>query len=120
VATADKTMDKKSKKVSFAYAGETYSTTYGLSLGGSAKFGVSRYVSFTVDGPCVITIATQSSGSDARTLKLVDANNNEIGLYEAGVSVTVSSIYVEAGGTYSVGSAGSGMYIYYIIIEYFE
>ena len=120
VGTSDKAMAKKGKKVTFTYAGETYSTTYGLSLGGSAKFGTSRYVSFTVDGPCTVTIATQSSGTDARTLKLVDSSNTQIGSYEAGASVTVSSIDIESAGTYSVGSAGSGIYIYYIFIEYFE
>ena len=120
VATSDKKMDKKSKVATFSYAGETYTTKYGLSMGGSAKFGTSRYVSFAVDGPCTVTIAVQSSGSDARTLSLVNSSNSVIGSYEAGVSVTVSSINIDAAGTYSVGSAGSGMYIYYIIIEYFE
>ena len=120
VGTSDKAMDKKAKKATFAYAGESYTTTYGLSMGGSAKFGTSRYVSFTVDGPCTVTIAVQSSGTDARTLSLVDSSNTVIGSYEAGTSVTVSSIDIEAAGTYSVGSAGSGMYIYMIIIEYFE
>jgi hypothetical protein len=120
VGTSDKAMDKKAKNATFAYAGESYTTTYGLSMGGSAKFGTSRYVSFTVDGPCTVTIAVQSSGTDARTLSLVDSSNTVIGSYEAGTSVTVSSIDIEAAGTYSVGSAGSGMYIYMIIIEYFE
>lgn len=120
VGTSDKAMAKKGKKVTFTYAGETYTTTYGLSLGGSAKFGTSRYVSFTVEGPCTVTIATQSSGTDARTLKLVDSSNASVGSYEAGTSVTVSSIDIENAGTYSVGSAGSGIYIYYIFIEYFE
>ncbi len=120
VGTSDKKMDKKAKVVTFTYAGESYTTTHGLSMGGSAKFGTSRYVSFTVDGPCTVTIAVQSSGTDARTLSLVDSTNSVIGSYEAGTSVTVSSINIDKAGTYSVGSAGSGMYIYYIIIEYFE
>lgn len=120
VATADKTMEKKSKVVTFTYSGESYKTTHGLSLGGSAKFGVNRYVSFTVEGPCTVTIATQSSGSSERVLNLVNSSNSVIGSYDAGTSVTVSSINIEAAGTYSVGSAGSGIYIYYIIIEYFE
>lgn len=120
VATSDKKIEKNSKKVTFSYAGETYTTAYGLSMGGSAKFGTSRYVSFTVDGPCTVTVAVQSSSSDTRTLSLVNASNSVIGSYEAGASVTVSSIDIDAAGTYSVGSAGSGMYIYYIIIEYFE
>lgn len=120
VATSDKSMEKKAKVVTFTYAGESYTTAYGLSLGGSAKFGTSRYVSFTVDGPCTITIATQSSGSSARVLNLVSSSNSVVGSYEAGTSVTVSSIEIDEAGTYSVGSAGSGIYIYYIIIEYFE
>ena len=120
VGTSDKKMDKKAKKVTFSYAGETYTTAYGLSMGGSAKFGTSRYVSFTVEGPCTVTIAVQSSGTDTRTLSLVNSSNSAIGSYEAGSSVTVSSIDIQEAGTYSVGSAGSGMYIYMIIIEYFE
>ena len=120
VATSAKTMEKKAKVVTFAYSGESYTTTHGLSLGGSASFGTSRYVSFTVEGPCTVTIATQSSGSSARVLNLVDSSKTLIGTYEAGTSVTVSSIDIEEAGTYSVGSVGSGIYIYYIIIEYFE
>ena len=120
VGTSDKSMSKKAKAAAFSYAGASYSNTHGLSLGGSAKFGTSRYVSFTVDGPCTVTIATQSTGTDARTLTLVNSNNSVIGSYEAGTSVTVSSIDIDEAGTYSVGSAGSGIYIFVIIIEYFE
>ncbi len=120
VATSDKAMDKKGKKVTFTYADVTYSTTYGLSLGGKASFGKNRYVTFTTEGACTITIATQSSGSDARTLLLVDSTGATVGSYEAGTSVTVTSIDVDEAGTYSVGSAGSGIYVYVIIIEYFE
>ena len=121
VATGDKSMARKSKKVTFLYGDETYTTTYGLSLGGKAKFGSNRYVTFEVDGPCTITIATQSSSnSEARTLLLVDENNANVASYEAGTSVTVSTVEITEAGTYSVGSAGSGIYIYVIIIEYFE
>ena len=120
VGTSDKKMDKKAKVVTFSYSGESYTTTHGLSVGGSAKFGTYRYVSFTVEGPCTVTIAVQSSGTDERALSLVNSNNSNIGSYKVGPSVTVSSINIDSAGTYSVGSAGSGMYIYYIIIEYFE
>jgi len=120
VATSDKAMDKKSKQAAFTYNGETYENTYGLSVGGSAKFGTSRYVSFTVDGPCTITIAVQSSGSAVRTLSMVNSSGAAAGSFEAGTSLTVTSVDVDAAGTYSVGSAGSGMYIFMIIIEYFE
>ena len=120
VGTSDKSMEKKSKKVTFTYADVTYNTSYGLSMGGSAKFGTSRYVSFTTEGACTITIAVQSSGSSVRTLNMVDASGNVVGSFEAGTSVTLTSVEVSEAGTYSVGSAGSGMYIYVIIIEYFE
>ena len=120
VATSDRDMARKSNKVNFTYNGETYSMSYGLSMGGSAKFGTSRYVSFTVDGPCTVTIAVKSSGSDTRTLKMVDSTGATVGSIEAPTSVNVSSLNVESAGTYSVGSAGSGMYIFMIIIEYFD
>ena len=120
VGTSEKKMDRKSAKVTFTYAGETYNTTYGLSVGGSAKFGTYRYVSFDVEGPCTVTIAVKSSGSEARVLNIVDSSKTVVGSYEAGTSVTVSTVNIDAAGTYSVGSAGSGMYIFAIIIEYFE
>ena len=119
IATADKKMDKKSKKVTFSYGGVTYNMTNGLSVGGSAKFGQYRYVSFDVEAPCTVTIAVQSSGADARTLKMVDASGAQVGSFEAGTSVTLTSVDLVNAGTYQVGSAGSGMYIYVIIIEYF-
>lgn len=121
VATSDKTMEKKAKQAAFTYGGTNYSVANGLSVGGSAKFGTTRYVSFTVDGPCKITVAVQSSSkTDTRTLSLVNASGSVIGSYEAGVSACVSSIDVEEAGTYMLGSAGSGMYIFVIIIEYFN
>ncbi len=120
VATSDKKMDKKSSKVNFTYGDTTYSLSYGLSVGGKATFGSSRYVSFTVDGPCTVTVAVRSSGSDTRTLTLVDSSKTTVGSFEAPSAVSVSSVEIDKAGTYSVGSAGSGMYIYMIIIEYFE
>ncbi len=120
VATSDKKMDKKSSKVNFTYGDTTYSMTYGLSVGGKASFGSNRYVSFTVEGPCTVTVAVRSSGSDTRTLTMVDSSKTTVGSFEAPSAVSVSSVQIDEAGTYSVGSAGSGMYIYMIIIEYFE
>ena len=119
VATADKKMDKKSSKVNFTYNGENYSVSNGLSMGGKATFGSNRYISFTVDGPCTVTIAVRSSGTDTRTLTMVNEAGKTVGSYEAPSAVAVSSIDITEAGTYSVGSAGSGMYVYMIIIEYF-
>ena len=120
VATSDKKMDKKSSKVNFTYGDTTYSMTYGLSVGGKASFGSTRYISFTVEGPCTVTVAVRSSGSDTRTLTMVDSSKTTVGSFEAPSAVSVSSVQIDEAGSYSVGSAGSGMYIYMIIIEYFE
>ena len=120
VATDSKKMDKKSSKVNFVYGDETYSLSYGLSVGGAATFGTSRYISFTVDGPCTVTVAIRSSGTDTRTLTMVNSSNKTVASFEAPSAVNVSSAEITEAGTYSVGSAGSGMYIYMIIIEYFE
>ena len=120
VATSSKAMDKKSKTVRFSYAGVDYTTTHGLSLGGKATFGSNRYVTFTTEGACTITIATQSTGSDARTLLMVDSTGANVGSFEAGTSVTLTSVDVNEAGTYSIGSAGSGIYVYVIIIEYYN
>ena len=120
VATSDKKMDKKSSKVNFTYGDEIYSLSYGLSVGGKASFGSNRYVSFTVDGPCTVTVAVRSSGTDTRTLTVVDSSKATVGSVEAPSAVNVGSVEIDKAGTYSVGSAGSGMYIYMIIIEYFE
>lgn len=120
VGTSDKTMTKKAKKATFTYAGESYSNDYGLSVGGKASFGKNRYVSFEVEGACTITVVAQSSGSDDRTLSMVDSANASVGSFAANVGVSVTTIDVDSAGTYSIGSAGSGIYIFMIIIEYFE
>ena len=120
VATTDKTMTKSKKTAAYLYNGTTYEHSYGLSVGGKATFGSNRYVSFAVDGPCSVTIAVQSSGSSVRTLSIVNVSGTAVGSYEAGTEVTVSTVELSKGGIYSVGSTGSGMYIFSIIIEYFE
>ena len=48
-----------------------------------------------------------------------DASGAQVGSFEAGTSVTLTSVDLVNAGTYQVGSAGSGMYIFVIIIEYF-
>ena len=120
VATTDKAMTKSKKTAAYLYNGTTYEHSYGLSVGGKATFGSNRYVSFAVDGPCSVTIAVQSSGSSVRTLSIVNSSGTAVGSYEAGTEVTVSTVELSEAGIYSVGSTGSGMYIFSIIIEYFE
>ena len=121
VATAEKSMQRKSCKTSFSYADVDYTTAYGLSVGGSAKFGQYRYLSFVVDGPCTITCAVLSSNNaEARTLNLYNSQGTVVDNFVAGTTVELTTVEVTEGGTYSLGSAGSGMYILAIIIEYYE
>ena len=122
VATSDKTMEKQQAgAVTYTYNGVTYEQEYRLKIGGKASFGKNRYVSFTVDGPCTITIVAQSSNAaQARTVAMVDASGSTVGTFDAGGSVTITTVEIDTAGTYSVGSTGSGIYIYSIIIEYFE
>ena len=121
VATAEKSMQRKSCKTSFSYADVDYTTAYGLSVGGSAKFGQYRYLSFVVEGPCTITCAVLSSNNaEARTLNLYNSQGTVVDNFVAGTTVELTTVEVTEGGTYSLGSAGSGMYILAIIIEYYE
>ncbi|MBQ9706809.1 MAG: hypothetical protein IJV78_02850 [Clostridia bacterium] len=121
VATSDKTMEKQAGAVTYTYNGVTYEQECRLKIGGKASFGKNRYVSFTVDGPCTITIVAQSSNAaQVRTVAMVDASTATVGTFEAGGSVTITTVEIDTAGTYSVGSTGSGIYIYSIIIEYFE
>jgi hypothetical protein len=51
---------------------------------------------------------------------MVNASGSTAGSFDAPASLAVTTIEIAEGGTYSVGSAGSGIYIFAIIIEYFE
>ena len=121
VGTSAKEITIKSGS-SFKYNGETYSPSLSFSMGGAASFGSSRYIEFTTTKEATVTVVAKSSGSDARTVKMV-ANNNlseVLATFEAGVATSVTSKENVAAGTYQIGSAGSGIYIYEIIIEYFD
>ncbi len=107
----------------FTYNNQQYSTGKSLSMGGSATFGSSRYIEFTTDKVCRITVVAKSTGSDARTVNLVStsATSNVITTFAAGAGAQSITTYDDlAAGTYQLGSAGSGIYIYSIIIEYFS
>lgn len=107
----------------FTYNSIKYSTTKRISLGGSANFSSSRYIEFTTTGACKITVAALSSGSSARTLNLVSATNTSSVLTTFGAPASSGALGVNTyncaeAGTFRLGSAGSGINVYYIIIEY--
>ena len=120
VATSDKKVEVKKNAYNFTYSGNDYSTSNYVSLGGSASFGTTRYVEFATTGACKITVVAKSSGSSDRTLNMVDTSKNIVTTFAAKTSHTITTADISAAGTYRIGSASSGIYIYYIIIEYFE
>ena len=122
VGTSDKAVSLKTGAVSFSYSGTTYSVSKYFSMGGSATFGKSRYIEFSTTGACQVTVVAKSSGSSDRTISMVNstATGTVIGSFAAGASQSITTLNVDAAGTYQIGSAGSGVYIYAIIIEYFD
>ncbi len=121
VGTSDKKITIKSG-TSFSYNDVDYNTTKSLSMGGAATFGSNRYIEFTTTKSATITVVAKSSGADDRIVKMVSASNTSttVATFDAKASTSVTSAENIAAGTYQVGSAGSGMYIYAIIIEYFD
>lgn len=120
VGAEGKAVDIKSGSASFNYDGTQYSVSSLLSMGGSASFNASRYVEFTVTKACRVTVVAKSTGSDDRTLNLVVAGTTApITAFAANASQSITSSDLDAG-TYRLGSAGSGIYIISIIVEYYS
>lgn len=119
-ASSDKNVEIKKHTVNANYNGETYTANMLVKLGGTAKYGTGRYIGFEVDKGCKVTVLCASSGSSVRTINIVDSSYNPVGSYTADTSATFGSVEVEKAGTYYLGSTGSGVYVYMIIIEYYE
>ena len=122
VGASGKAVEIRTGAANFTYNGKSYSTSLCLSMGGSATFGSNRYVEFTTTAACRITVVAKSTGSDERTLRLVNASNvsTVVTTFDAGTSQSVTSQDLTEAGTFQIGSAGSGIYIYAIIIEYYS
>ncbi len=121
VGASGKAITVMDQNVNFKYNGTDYSATKSLSMGGSATFGSNRYIEFETTKDATITVVAKSSGTDDRIVKMVKASDSsEAAKFDAKSSVSVTSASNIAKGKYQVGSAGSGMYIFAIIIEYFD
>lgn len=120
VGATGKAVEIKANTYTFTYNNNSYTTSNYVSLGGSASFGSHRYIEFETTGTCKITVVAKSSGSTDRILSLVDTSGNNIGSFDAKASHSITTLDVSSAGTYRLGSAGSGIYVYYIIIEYFN
>ncbi len=122
VGTADKAVTVQGKSANFTINGIQYSVDAYLSMGGSASFGTTRYISFTTTGKCSVTVVAKSSGSSDRAVGLVNstAPKTNLATFDAKTAISVTTAEISEAGTYYIGSTGSGLYIYYVLIEYFE
>ena len=107
--------------VTFSYNDNEYTTTKSLSMGGAATFGSFRYIEFTTTKKASITVVAKSSGNDDRIVKMITKSDKaDAGTFDAKSAVSVTTINDLEAGTYQLGSANKGLYIYAIIIEYFD
>ncbi|MDE7227403.1 MAG: hypothetical protein K2N31_03690 [Treponemataceae bacterium] len=122
VGASGKAINVSAVSTTFEVNGEKITTTNGISMGGSAGLGSSRYIEFTTTGACTVTVIAKSSGNDDRTVKLVSAaaTGTAITMFAANAGVSVTSQNLTEAGTYQIGSANKGIWIYYILIEYFD
>ena len=119
-ASSAKNVEIKASASSASHNGVQYSLSNLVKLGGTAAYGDGRYISFEVSGACTISVMGKtSSKTDERVINLVDSSYSVVGSYKAPLSAEFSSVEVDKAGTYSVGSAGSGVYVCCIVIEYF-
>lgn len=118
-ASNSKNVEIKESKYNFSYNGNDYQIDKCVKLGGTLD-STGRYIEFTTTKACKITVvgASSSSASD-RVIKMIDSTNNEVALFDALGTPSTTTKDVTAAGTYRIGSAGSGVYVYAIIIEYF-
>lgn len=125
IGASGKAVNIKEKNSSFSHNGVDYSVTKGISLGGAATFGTSRYISFDVEKKCRVTVVGQSTGDEARELRLVSSTDtsNVVATFAASTKnepAAVNSEDIENAGTYYLGSANKAIWILAVIIEYFE
>ncbi len=121
VATSAKNIEIKAGSKSFKYNNQDYTVSKYFDFRGAATFGSSgaRYISFETTSACKVTIVANSS-ADGRILNIADSSNKIVGSADAPLAITVTTVDIDKAGTYQIGSAGSGIYLYSIIIEYFD
>ena len=121
-ASTSKSVLTKNLDGSFNYQGTTYQITKAISLGGSANYQSGRFIGINVDKNATVTIVAKSTGTTDRSLALYNSNDLSTSLATISANTTISTTTVSLtdAGTYYAGSTGSGVYICYIIIEYFN
>ena len=120
VGTSDKNISVINSGTKYTYNDVEHTTTKSLSMGGAASFGSNRYIEFTLTKKATVTIVAKSTGSSDRIVSMVTTAKAEVAKFAANASQSITTHDDIDAGTYQVGSAGSGIYIYAIIIEYFD
>ncbi len=114
------------KGAAFTYNDVQYGATKkSIRLNGNASLTGSqtKFIEFTVTGPCTVTMVASGGGSTTdvvlRYIQMVDASKKAVCEYAIGPEQAVVSNEIPQGGTYRIGSKGSNIDLYYIIIEYY-
>ena len=125
--TFDSNLIEYAKKgAAFTYNDVKYAATAkSIRLNGNSSLTGSqtKFIEFTVSGPCTVTMVASGGGSTTdvvfRYIQMVDANKKAVCEYAIGPEQAIVSNEIEAGGTYRIGSKSSNIDLYYIIIEYY-
>lgn len=107
-------------KTGFEYNDNEYAaTSKSILFDGNFNNGTTKCIEFTTDKAFTITVAVGSSG-DERPARMVGggASHDFTAGYKGETKVT--TVEGVAAGTYKLGSAGSKVYLYYIIIEFYS
>lgn len=114
IATSSKTMSVSSNSVTV----DSTAYTYALSLGGAGSTS-SRAIATTVSNGTkhVIKVTAKSTGSDTRTLNVVDESGNVLGTISASSTAATGSITTTYNGKIYIYSTNSGINIYKLQID---
>lgn len=115
-ASPSKVMKYNTGSTSVKIINEQKEFTGAFNLNGSSS-DAGRYIEFTTTGNCSVTVVAQSSSKDTARVIQIDGNPSLIG--DAPLSAAVTTFELGAG-THKLASTSGGIYIYYILIEYFD
>lgn len=109
------------KASAFKFNNKDYeATTKSIRLAGNSSGNTQKYVEFSVTGKCEITLVAVGGGDASRYITLTDTNKKEFASYEISPSQTLVTNTISEAGTYRIGSKGSNIDLFYIIIEYYN
>ena len=80
------------------------------------------YIEFNVTGKCEVTlVGVSGSATDTRQIRVVNvADASNAYSFDMAGSQTKTTMVFDNAGTFRLKSGGSNVYLFYIIIEYYE